>query len=148
MSKLVKLLMVSIAAVGFAAPFGAGASENDVMACSVTVDYSLNSVTRLSYVKEFEVAPAAPFSDNFSTATRFRFFDAVMTYEAGEPVVTISFDADVSVFNTVAFGTSLTVRDESKGDTTSGNNAFFSSVPGAAGAHRTHYTLTCERAKN
>jgi hypothetical protein len=148
MSKLLKLMLVSFTAVGLAAPMATNASELDAMACSVSVDYRLNNISRLTYAKDFEVSAATPFADNFGNAFRFRFFDASMTVEAGIPVVSIVFDADVSVFNAVDFGASLKVRDESNGETISGNNAFFSSVAGAAGAHRTNYTLTCKRAKN
>ena len=137
----------SLAILGLATPVMANAAQVDVMACDVQVTYSLNNVPSLSYAMSFQVAPDAPFSDDFSTATRFRFFDATMTVEDGVPVVSIVFDADVSVFNTVDFGASLKVRDRNKGETTSGNNSFFSSLPGVAGAHRTEYTLSCQRAK-
>ncbi|MEQ1514059.1 MAG: hypothetical protein ABL934_15435 [Lysobacteraceae bacterium] len=121
---------------------------NDTMACSVSVEYKRNNVSRLVYTKDFTVAPDAPFSDDFSTATRFRFFDATVARVDGIPEVAAVFDADVDVFNAVDFGTVLKVHDESKGETQTGNSSFFTSVPGAAGSHRTEYTLTCARAKN
>ena len=64
----------------------------------------------------------------------------------GDPIAAV-FDADVDVFNAVDFGTVLKVKDESKGETQTGNSSFFTSAPGAAGSHRTEYTLTCARAK-
>ena len=146
--KLKKSLWVSAAMCGLAAPLMANAAQVDVMACDVEITYSLNSVPSLTYVMSFQVAPDAPFSDDFSSATRFRFFDATMTVEAGDPVVSIRFDADVSVFNAVDFNASLKVRDRNKPETASGSNSFFSSLTGVAGAHRTEYTLTCQRARN
>lgn len=120
---------------------------NDTMACSVSVEYKRNNVSRLVYTKDFTVAPDAPFSDDFSTATRFRFFDATVVRVDGVPEVAAVFDADVDVFNAVDFGTVLKVKDESKGETQTGNSSFFTSAAGAAGSHRTEYTLTCARAK-
>ena len=122
-------------------------TDNDIMACSVSVEYKRNNVSRLVYTKDFTVAPDAPFSDDFSTATRFRFFDATVVRVDGVPEVAAVFDADVDVFNAVDFGTVLKVKDESKGETQTGNSSFFTSAPGAAGSHRTEYTLTCARAK-
>ena len=145
MSKLLALTTLALAAV--TAPSLGSAAQIDPMLCSVNVDYSINNVSRLSYVKDFVVSADAPFSDDFSSATRFRFFDAYLTVEAGDPVVTIVFDADVSVFNTVDFTANLKVKNENKGDTISGDSGFFTSVPGAAGAHKTRYTLSCQRTK-
>ncbi|MEQ1515095.1 MAG: hypothetical protein ABL931_01240 [Usitatibacteraceae bacterium] len=150
MSKLLNLLLVSAAVAGFAVPAVAASGSNpanDTMACSVSVDYLRSGVVRLSYVKDFEVSPDAPFTDDFSNAIRFRFFDASVVREAGVPVVSVVFDADVDVFNAVDFGAVLKVKDESNGETQVGNNTFFTSVPGAAGSHRTNYSLTCKRAK-
>lgn len=121
--------------------------DNDVMSCTISVEYKRSNVSRLVYTREFLVSPTAPFTDDFSTATRLRFFDATVARIDNEPHVAVVFDADVDVFNAVQFGTTLKVRDENKGDTQSGHNSFFTSVPGAAGSHRTDYTLTCMRAK-
>jgi hypothetical protein len=75
----------------------------------------LNDVSRLSYVRDFVVSVDTPFSEDFSTATRFRFFDAFLCYEGNVPVVSIVFDADVSVFSAVDFKANLKVHDQSKG---------------------------------
>lgn len=117
------------------------------MSCTISVEYKRSNVSRLVYTREFLVSPTAPFTDDFSTATRLRFFDATVARIDNEPHVAVVFDADVDVFNAVQFGTTLKVHDENKGDTQSGHNSFFTSVPGAAGSHRTDYTLTCMRAK-
>lgn len=133
-----------------AAPaFGASGPDpaGDTMACTVDVVYKRSGTVRMTYTKDFLVAPDAPFTDDFSTATRFRFFDATVQRVDGVPNVAVVFDADVDVFNAVDFGTVLKVRDESNGETQTGDSSFFTSVPGAAGSHRTDYTLTCKRAK-
>lgn len=150
MLKVTKALLFVACVAGFATPSFAATGpggDNDTMACSVTVAYLRSGALRLSYVKDFEVSPTAPFSDDFSTATRFRFFDATVTYVNGIPEVSAVFDADVDVFNAVQFGFTVKVRDESKGETESGYNTFFTSVPGAAGSHRSNYTMTCVRAQ-
>ena len=147
MINLNKLLIASIAVAGLVCSFAASAADTDAMECSVAVNFT-SSAGSLTYAKVFEVSPAAPFSDDFSTRTRFKFFDATVAIESGIPVVSIFFDADVSVFNAVSFEASLKVRDQSNGETTSGNNGFYSSIPGAGGSNRTDYTLSCKRAKN
>jgi hypothetical protein len=144
---MLKLTKATLVALTLIAPLAAEAAQTKPMACSVTVSYTLNSVQQLSYVRDFVVDVDAPYSEDFSTATRFRFFDAFLSYDGNTPVVSIVFDADVSVFNAVGFNADLKVLDETKGDSTSGNSAFFSSVPGAAGAHRTNYLLICARAR-
>lgn len=145
MSRFAQLVIMSALVLGLAAPSPARAAVTDTMACNVQVTYTLNNTTLLSYVKDFQVGVDAPFSDDFSSAIRFRFFDAFLTIDNGLPVVSIAFDADVSVFNAVAFGDSLPIHDH-HGETRSGNSAFFSSSPFSNGSHRTSYTLTCARA--
>lgn len=122
------------------------ADQFDPMQCSVKVEYSLNNTVRLLYERDFVVGPDATYSDDFSTFTRFRFFDALLTQEDNVPVVNIAFDSDVSVFSGVAFRADLKVVDETHGSTTKGVNEFFTSATGAAGSHRTKYDLTCRRA--
>ena len=142
-----KGLRLSIAMGLSLAAFGTATASDrpDAMNCSVTVTYALSGVPRLTYAKEFTVTTDAPFSDDFSTATRIRWFDASLALEDGTPVVSMQFDADVSTFNAVSVSASLKVKDERHGETESGSNSFYSSVPGAAGAHKTDYTLTCWR---
>lgn len=120
--------------------------DNDIMACTISVEYKRSNVSRLVYNRDFLVGPTSPYTDDFSTATRLRFFDATVSRIDNMPQVAVVFDADVDTFNAVQFGTTLKVRDASNGETQSGNNSFFTSVPGASGSHRTTYTLTCKRA--
>ncbi|MBP6750656.1 MAG: hypothetical protein KA144_13540 [Xanthomonadaceae bacterium] len=121
--------------------------DNDIMACTVSVEYKRSNVSRLVYTRDFVVGPNSPYTDDFSTATRLRFFDATVSRVDNTPQVAVVFDADVDTFNAVQFGATLKVRDASKGETQSGNNSFFTSAAGASGSHRTDYTLTCMRAK-
>lgn len=143
MSKAYRFLMSALAVVMIGAPTVASAAENDPMACTVDVKYFQNNTLRLTYTKEFQVAVDAPYTDDFSTATRFRFFDSRLSYENGIPVVWISWDADVNVFNAVAFQATLKVTDETHGETTTGRSGFFGS---SVGSNATDYTLTCKRA--
>lgn len=147
MSRALMLACASLAALVATAPSAAHADQVDPMACVVTVDYTLNNQSRLSYTKDFVVGVGSPFSDDFSTATRFRFFDARLDDVGGDPVVSFVFDADVSTFNAVQTQGSLKIKDQTHGESTSGVNAFFSSLPGVAGAHRTTYNITCQRAQ-
>lgn len=150
MSKLLKLIIASTLAISAATHVFAESGTNpanDTMSCQVSVTYKRSNVLRLTYEKDFLVSPDAPYTDDFSNSIRFRFFDATVQRVNGIPEVSVVFDADVDTFNAVDFGTTLKVKDESNGETQTGNNTFFTSVPGAAGSHRTDYTLTCKRAK-
>lgn len=148
MSKLFSSLLAAavVAAVNTPAmaATGSGNEANDTMACTVSVEHKRGNVTNLVYTRDFVVAPSAPYSDDFSTATRFRFFDATVARVNGNPEVAFVFDADVDVFNAVNFGSVLRVHDESGGETLTGSSSFFGS--GNVGSQRSFYTLTCKRA--
>ena len=147
MSKLISTLLAAAVVAAATAPAmaatGSGNEANDTMACTISVEHKRGSVTTLVYTRDFVVAPSAPYTDDFSTATRFRFFDATVARVDGAPEVAFVFDADVDVFNAVNFGSVLRVNDENKGDTLTGSSSFFGS---AVGSHRSFYTLTCKRA--
>lgn len=147
MSKFMRFLWVCALAASVSVPAYTHASQNGRLACSVSIDYVLNNVLRQSYQKDFVIDPNTPFSDDFSTATRFRFFDASTTRQSGDSVVTISYFNDVGVFTAVDFRTTLTMRDDKDGETISGSHTFFTSI-GAVGNHTTNYTLTCQRAQD
>lgn len=148
MSKLMNALLIAAAATALSSPAmaasGSGNEGNDTMACDITVEHMRGNVISLTYTRDFVVSPSAPYSDDFSTATRFRFFDATVERIDGSPVVTFVFDADVDVFNSVNFGSALKIRDENKGDSLGGTSSFFGS--GTTGSHRSFYSLTCKRA--
>lgn len=139
MHKHIALASLVLAAIAVA-PSTAHAGVNDPITCTVSVTSTLNNTTALVYNQTFTVSTAAAYFDDFSTATRFRFFDASVTVVDGLPVIGISLDADVSVFDTVDFTTSLKLRD-AHGESTSGTNAFFTSNRSI----RTSYSLSCAR---
>ncbi|MGE3844052.1 MAG: hypothetical protein AB7I50_20970 [Vicinamibacterales bacterium] len=144
MLKVTPFLMAAVAATFVAVPTVSHAAQLDPMQCSVSVQHRINNTVVLNYVKDFVVGVDSPFNDNFSSATRFRFFDAFLTSENGTPIVRIAFDSDVSVFNAVTFGASLKVHDETHGETASGDQGFFGGA--GVGSNRTNWTLTCQRA--
>ncbi len=145
MSNVRKCVLAVMAALAIGAPSAArAASSNDPQLCSINVEYAQGNVVRLTYQKQFTVSVDKPFSDDFSTATRFRFFDAWVTVDArGIPVVAVSWDADVNVFNAMAFQANLTVTDQTHGESTQGRAGFFGS---SVGSNTANYFLTCQKA--
>lgn len=142
-SSLLAAAVVTAATTPAMAATGSGNEANDTMACTVSVEHKRGSVTTLAYTRDFVVAPSAPYTDDFSTSTRFRFFDATVARVNGSPEVAFVFDADVDVFNAVNFGSVLRVHNESGGETLTGSSSFFGST---VGSQRSFYTLTCKRA--
>ena len=144
MSKLIKLLAVSILMVTAYLPLQGNAADPIKVSCSVSVDYVLNGVTAQSYQKAFIVQPGVGFVDDFSTPTRFKEFTASTVLDAGKVVVGISYFNDVGVFNTIEFSTKLTLNKKGKAETTSGSHSFITTlgVPSQQD-HTTNYTLTC-----
>lgn len=139
-----KGVLALLAVVVLGIPTIARAASSDPQLCSVHVEYYQNQALRLTYDKTFVVSEDAPFTDDFSTATRFRFFDARVTINArGIPVVFISWDADVNVFNAMAFQADLTVTDQTHGESTHGRAGFFGS---AVGSNSANYFLNCQKA--
>lgn len=147
MSKFLALAATAAALAGLAAPAVSHAAQIEPQQCTVSIVYSLSNTPRLTYDRTFVVGLDSPYSEDFSTATRFRFFDAFLIDDNGTPVVTIAFDSDVSVFNAVNFTAATKIKDQTKGESDSGSQGFFSSVPGAAGSHITTWTLSCVRAR-
>lgn len=147
MSNIKKIALAAVSALTLLAPLASSAAQNDPVACSVTVTYSLNGVVRESYQKDFVVDTATPFSDDFSTFTRFKFFDATTTKAQGTSTVNIAYFSDVSVFNSVDFSAKLSLRED-RSETTEGESTFYTSVVNSgSAAHKTAYVLTCKRAK-
>lgn len=133
-----------IIAVPSLASAASGNGNTTPQACTIHVEYAQANTVRLTYDKAFVVSPDAPFSDDFSTATRFRFFDAWATVDdRGIPVVSVSWDADINVFNAMAFQANLTVTDQTHGETTQGRAGFFGS---SVGSNTATYFLTCQKA--
>ena len=74
-----------------------------------TRDQSGTVISTESYHKDFSISDGSFFSDDFSTATRFKFFDAAMTTTLGESKISIDWFADISVFNAVDISTAVTI---------------------------------------
>lgn len=142
-----KLGLALLAAAALGAPAVATAEDLRSVACSVQVDYLLNNVLRSTYQRDFTVSPGVPYSEDFSTAVRFRFFDASTTLEADKSYrVTISYYNDVGVFDFVDFGTELTLREDRVSETNRASHSYFTSI-GSPGERTTNWTLTCTRVK-
>lgn len=142
-----KLVPTLLAAAALAAPALAYAEAPRSIACSVQVDYLFDNVLRSTYQRDFTVSPGATFSDDFSTATRFGFFDASTTLEADRSyVVRVAYFHDVGVFDWVDLRTDLTLRADRVAETNRASHSYFTSL-GAAGERTTNWTLTCTRVK-
>lgn len=146
MFNLSKVLMLSLAVAGLTAPIAAEASRAENVSCSVSVTYLLNGVVRENYQQSFVAEPTAPFSDDFSTFTRQKFFDASTYLDGRASVVQLSYFSDVGAFDYVDFLTTLTLRDDRDAETVSGSHTYYSSV-GVAGTHTTNYSFTCQRVR-
>ena len=146
MSKLMKFLLVPVAAASLAAAIGANAAELRPITCSVSIDYLLDNVVRAPYQKSFVINPGVPFSDDFSTFTRFRFLDASTHLEGESTVVTIDYYNDVGVFEAVSLRTKVAVIDDKIDQVSTGSHTYWTEL-GVAGDHTTNYTLACRRLK-
>ncbi len=100
---------------------------------------STGTVLRETYQKEFVLADGVPFFDDFSTRTRFKFFDASLSKENGDSTISINWYADVTVFNSVDFDTSVVLSDGQKSGRSTGRHTFYTS----GSSTTTYFTLTC-----
>lgn len=112
--------------------------------CDVNIQYLLNNAPMETYARTFQVSEGVPYSEDFSTATRFKFFDASFAREVNQGRVSISYFNDVGVFSTVQLNTSLVMRKRTGVETTSGDHTY-STSQGAAGNHETRWTLSCRK---
>lgn len=144
MNSLRKLAALTIAAAGIVVPLHANAKTPDTIACNVVIDYSINRVLRVPFSQSFTVAPGADFDYDFSSATRFRYFQARADVDAttGDTSVMINYYNDVGVFTFVEAGTVVRVRNNNDVFTSAGKSTFFTSQ-GTAGEHTTEYELSC-----
>ncbi|EHR73664.1 hypothetical protein BurJ1DRAFT_4879 [Burkholderiales bacterium JOSHI_001] len=146
MHRLTGLLVTAGLALWAAAPTEANAASNNGLNCNIDVTYRhTNAGTVFStqtYSRAFAVADGAPFSEDFSTPTRFKSFSASAATLRGATVVTADFVDDVGVFSTVSFTTQVTVLSDVA--TNSGSLGYATSL-GVAGSHDTFYALSCAR---
>ncbi len=153
MKYLNRVWVSSILAAGSALSMNVNAAEPASVSCSVTVDYLKSGVLAESYQKAFTVTPGAAFSDDFSTATRQKFFTASTLLDAGKTVVGINYFNDVGVFDAEEFSTKLTLNKAGVLESTSGSHTFSTSTfPSGGGtavsvSHQIDYSLTCKQLK-
>lgn len=106
MTKMMKLSMVLFAAAGIAAAQQASAKNLGPVSCSVSIDYLINNVVRAPYSNDFIVEPGVTYEHDFSSAIRFRVFNAATALdENNDTVVSISYFNDVGVFTSVDLAT-------------------------------------------
>ena len=91
------------------------------------------------YQKEFTLVDGQFYSDDFSTRTRFKFFNADMSTSNGDSTITMYWFADVTVFNSVDVGTTVNLGRGRKDNTSSGTHILYTST----GSTRTSFSLTC-----
>ncbi|MFO0954206.1 MAG: hypothetical protein U0835_24225 [Isosphaeraceae bacterium] len=142
---VLSLALVAAAAYGLKVSNAeARPSDGHAIACVVDVvvetrNQSNTLVGTEVYHKEFVLQEGGRFSDDFSTRTRFKFFDAFLQKNNGESTVSADWFADVTVFNSVDFQTSVTLEDGAKRGKSTGSHTLFTS----GGSTTTTYSLVC-----
>lgn len=119
-------------------------ASDDGLFCTIdVVVQSKNSsgvvVGTETYQREFVLAEGETYSEDFSTRTRFKFFDASLQKIDGDKIVAIDWFADVTVFNSVDFTTSVILEDGDKSGKAVSSHTLYTST----GSTTTTYALTC-----
>ncbi len=118
--------------------------------CSVIAEYarltqSGDVLDSHTYEQIFEVEPGLDYFDDFSTATRTREFLASAKQRGLKTMVTIAYFNDVGTFESIDFGTQLTLRGKQLRETMSGHHTFSTSRAPLSGHFQVDYSLTCHR---
>ncbi len=118
--------------------------EDHAVSCVIDVEVESKNQTGTVigtevYHQEFLLQEGEVFSEDFSTRTRFKFFDATFSKLNGDRTISINWFADVTVFNSVDCSTSVVLSDGDKSGKAVGENTVYTS----AGSTRTKFTLTC-----
>ncbi len=143
MTSLKEIIALAIAAAGLASPLAVSAKAPDPVQCSMTADYSINRVLRVPFQHDFIFTPGQVYDFDFSSVTRFRYFQAQATLDArGRTVVMVNYYNDVGVFTFVELGTTVTIHNNNEDFLSEGKSTFFTSL-GTAGEHTTDYALRC-----
>lgn len=146
MKKVAKMMIVLMTLALMSVSMCVRAGTNDVMACSVTVTNKSNDVLRFQYIRDFNVSVQQNYFEDLSTSLRQGSFAASLSYDGNVPVVTVSFDRDVSALNYAAFDVDMAMMNPSNGQTQKGGNSFYMSIPSVGSTHyRTDYELTCHK---
>ncbi len=122
----------------------AAAGDDNGVACVLDIVVSNISqtgviVSQEVYQRQFLLQEGGFYFDDFSTRTRFKFFSASLTKLDGDSTVSINWFADVTVFNSVDFNTSVTLSDGQKRGESAGDNTVYTSNGGT----RTNFSLSC-----
>ncbi len=140
------ILALGLGGLGFSVPANALAPDSDEADVLCVVDVSVETrnqsgtvVGTETYHKEFLLSEGGFFSDDFSTRTRFKFLDASFSKINGNGVLNVDWFADVSVFNSVDFSTSVVLGQGRHDGTANGSHTFYSSTSST----RTNYSVTC-----
>lgn len=137
------VLCIAVAGVLSFRTHEARADKDSGVTCFVDVVVetrgSTGAISRESYQKAFVLTEGGSFSDDFSTRTRFKFFDAFLEKVDGANTISINWYADVTVFNSVDFDTSVVLANGQKSGTSSGRHTFYTS----GSSTTTYFTLTC-----
>lgn len=144
MSRTPNLLACAAAAAILAVPMAAQSADPAVVNCSIAIDYTLNGAALQAYRKDFAIQPGVAFTDDFSSTTRSRTFNASVAPEGNNMVVAFDYFNDVDTFDAVSFNARMTLFRGQGIETTSGRQGFSTSL-GVAGNHLTSYTLSCRR---
>ncbi len=91
------------------------------------------------YSKEFSLVDGSFFFDDFSTRTRFKFFNASLVRSNGDSTIEIDWYADVTVFNSVDIATSVILADGQKQGRSAGEHTLYTSTNSTT----TRYSLSC-----
>lgn len=146
MSKLAKILlslsMVAVVTVASSSWQITEGAKPESVTCTMNIVNTIHNATGAvvsteTYQRDFVVSEGVPYSEDYSTRTRFKFFDATLTRNNGETIVAISWFADVSVFNSVDLATAIKL---SKGQKT-GESSAEHTYGFSGGFNTTTYTL-------
>lgn len=119
------------------------AQNDDVLICSIDVVVETRGSTGVAastetYHRDFFLLEGASYSEDFSTRTRFKFFDARYEKINGDKTVSADWFADVTVFNSVDLATSVTLEDGDKRGKSTGSHILYTSN----GSTKTTFTLS------
>ncbi|MFO0902276.1 MAG: hypothetical protein U0939_04705 [Pirellulales bacterium] len=120
----------------------AGDDHGFLCVMEVVVETRNNSGTLLTsegYTKEFLLAEGGVFFDDFSTRTRFKFFNAVLDRENGDATLSVDWFADISVFNSADIATSVTLVGGQKEGASVGSTTLYTSTNSTT----MRYSLRC-----
>lgn len=140
---LLALALVAGLATAALQPKALASSDDKGLACSIEVVVQTRNgfgtvVGTETYKREFVLVEGGSYSDDFSTRTRFKFFDARFDKVNGEKTVSGDWFADVTVFNSVEVSTAVTLEDGDKRGKSSASHTLYTS----GGSTTTTFTLS------